>query len=136
MAQLAQLLELRPAFAHVLEGLAPHVELAGLEQRPADAFAREIGGEALHVEGPVAGGVADVDAVLRVDRRHHGVAHRAPGLSVGKLGEHLHVDRNAAVLHQRGHGGKFAVVERDAEIDFRQHVAAAALSSASTSLAQ
>ena len=34
VAELAQLLELRPALAHVLEGLALHVELAALEQRP------------------------------------------------------------------------------------------------------
>ena len=78
-------------------------------------------GEEFHTEGPVAGGVADIDAVSRVDGRHHGVTHRAPCVFIGELVEHRHVDRHAAVLHQGGRGCKLAVVHGNAEVDLRQH---------------
>ena len=90
-------------------------------QRPCDALAREIGLEALHVEGPVAGGVADVDAVLRVDRRDHRVAHRSARCSLSASCANTSMSIGTpAVLHQRGRGGEFAVVQRDVEIDLRQ----------------
>ena len=120
MPELAKRLKLRKTFCHVLEGFAPHIERAGRQPRPGvvDALALEVGEPHLVREGPVGTVVApDIDAVLRVDRRNHLVAHRSPDVLVGELLENFHVDRNAVVLHQGRHGGELAVIERDAEAD-------------------
>ena len=58
---------------------------------------------------------------------------------VGELRKIFHVDRNAAVLHQCGHGGEFAVVQRDAEVNhgfISSNMRGSSRHSASTSLSQ
>ena len=56
-----------------------------------------------------------------------------------RCGNILHVDRNAVVLHQCGHGGEFAVVQRDAEVNhglISSNMRGSRRHRASTSLAQ
>src|SRR5262249_1045922 len=92
--------------------------LAALEPRPTGyAFALKVREETLHIERPVTRGVADVNSISRVDCRHHGVTHRAPDGLVGEVRKIFHVDRNTVVLHQCGHSGEFAVVQRDADVN-------------------
>ena len=69
--QLAQRLELRTALAHVLESLAAHVELAPLSSRGQARICPRASGirRTARAEMPIAGRLAHVDAVLRVDRR-------------------------------------------------------------------
>ena len=118
--ELAKRLKLRKTLCHIFEGFAPHIELAGRQPRPGivDALALKVGDPQLAMRRSSRTVVApDIDAVLRVDRRNHLVPHRAPDVLVGELLENFHVDRNAVVLHHGGHGGEFAVIERDAEVD-------------------
>ena len=121
VAQLPQRLELRIGLRHALEGLAPHVELAGIFlARPTDPLGREPLLEARMVPVPAVL-VVHIDAV-HVDERHHAVADFPPGCLVGELRKHLHVDRNADVLGARQCGDGFASVQSDRKIDVRKQL--------------
>jgi hypothetical protein len=64
--------------ALILPDFALHIKLASFEQRPANVHTREISFELLNVERPVASLVANADAVVFVDGRHHCIAYRIP----------------------------------------------------------
>ena len=86
MAELAELLELWTALGHVLEDFSARLQFAGFRARPAvmESLAYQQGFEALHAKGPSAISVADIDAILGVDRRHYGVAYGAPDVFIGE----------------------------------------------------
>ena len=70
---------------------------------------------------PISVGTFVVDAIVGVDDRHHRVAHVAPGTGIGELRKDFHVDRHAAMLHQRGGSDERTAVEGNWQLELGLH---------------
>src|SRR5262245_65657790 len=99
MPQLAQALELRMTFGHILESLPLRAQLSFLGQWPSNSLALQVFAEVFEAEMPVAVWPFGVNAIVRVDDRHHRVAQIAPGIQGGGLWQAFRVVRTGASRH-------------------------------------